>query len=69
MPRRLSARLWSGPVGRKRGIPRVRIEVIIVFWKKGVKEELDFALAKGFLNFDCLLGKESSHLICLKEPL
>jgi hypothetical protein len=33
------------------------------------EEELDFGLAKGFLNFDYLLGKEFSHLICLKKPL
>ena len=62
---------------------RVRIEVIIVSWKEGVKEkshpcnsspgvvlsgvdeeELNFALAEGFLNFDGFLGKKFSHLIC-----
>ena len=32
------------------------------------EEGLDFCLAEGFLNFDCLAGKESSHLICLKKP-
>jgi hypothetical protein len=32
------------------------------------EEELDFCLAKGFLNFDCLLGKKSSHLICMEKP-
>jgi hypothetical protein len=30
------------------------------------EEELDFGLAKGLLNFDCLMGKKSSHLICMK---
>lgn len=51
---------------------RVEIEPIIVFWTNGVKEEiveeLDFGLAEGFLNFNCLLGKEFPHLICLKKP-
>jgi hypothetical protein len=32
------------------------------------EEELDFGLAKGFLNFDGLLRKELSHFICLKKP-
>jgi hypothetical protein len=32
------------------------------------EEELDFALAEGFLNFDGLFGQESSHFICLKQP-
>ena len=32
------------------------------------EEELDFGLAEGFLDFDGLLGKEFSHLVCLKKP-
>jgi len=46
-------------------MPRVWIEVIIVFWNEGVKEELDFGLAKSYLNFDSLLEKDGASRILL----